>query len=134
MFDFQTMVKRGLIPILIKNLSSYIQANKTPHSCPYEVKTKSLDTSLTFATCASPAGSSGMSPIRTNWTPFMDDNIATDSYSPYYSPVCESFDSESINADESKSDVSDYEVEVKKNNLSLKLFNICHKCMNIILG
>lgn len=127
------MVKRGLIPILIKNLSSYIEANKTPHPCPYEVKTKSLDTSTTFSSCASPAGSSGMSPIRASWTPLMDDNIATNSYSPYYSPVCESFDNESINADESKSDVSDYEVEVKKT-ICLKLFNICYKCMNIILG
>jgi len=45
----------------------------------------------------------------------MVDNIATDSYSPYYSPVCESFDNESINADESKSDVSEYEVEVISN-------------------
>lgn len=98
--------------MLIKNLSAYLQANKIPHT--FKIKSKSLDIS-SLVNCASPPGSSNMSPIlpiRTSWTPPMDDN-ATDSYSPYYSPVCESFDSESINADESKSDVSDYELEVK---------------------
>lgn len=99
--------------MLVTNLSSYIQENKITHPCPFEAKTQSLDTTTSFVSCASPARSSSMSPnnsTRTDWTPPKEDNIATDSYSPCYSPVCESFDNESINADESKSDVSDYEV------------------------
>jgi len=110
------MIKDGLILMLMKNLSTYIQANKTPHPCPSEVKLKSFDTSSTFVSCASPAGSSGMSPnlpARTSCTPPLDESIATDSYSPYYSPVCESFDNESSNTDESESNVSDFEVKVK---------------------
>lgn len=117
------MVKDGLILMLMKNLSTYIQANKKPHPCPSEVKPKSLDTSSTYlVSCASPAGSSGMSPnlsARTSYTPPLDENIATDLYSPYYSPVYESFDNESINTDESESNVSDFEVKVGN-----KIFNL----------
>ncbi|CAI6364543.1 unnamed protein product [Macrosiphum euphorbiae] len=72
---------------------------------------KSLDSSL-FVSCASPTTTydHDASPI---WTTPKDDNIATDSHSPYYSPVCESLDIESVNADDSKSDVSDFEEKVK---------------------
>lgn len=109
------MAKKGLVSMLVKNLSSYIQANKIYFPCLLDKKAKSSNSS-SFISCASPAGSSGMSPsspAARSWTPPINENIATDSYSPYYSPVCESFDNESINADESKSDVSDYEIEVK---------------------
>lgn len=109
------MVKKGLISILVQNLSLFIQANKTSHPDVLDKKFELLDTT-SFVRCASPADSTCTSrpiSVTTSWSPPMDDNIATDSYSPVYSPVCESFDSESINADESKSDVSDYAVEVK---------------------
>ncbi|KAF0758163.1 BTB/POZ domain-containing protein, partial [Aphis craccivora] len=101
------MVERGLIPMLIKLLSLYVKTNKMPHMCPLEMKAKSIDSSI-FVSCASPTATyeHDASPI---WTPPKDDNIATDSHSPYYSPVCESFDIESVNADDSKSDVSDFE-------------------------
>lgn len=111
------MAAKGLIPLLIQNLSSYIQANKMPDPCPIDIKSKPLDTSSNDGS-TSPAGSSGMmSPhfsAREVFTPItVDGNVATNSHSPYYSPVCESFDNESINSDESKSDISDYDVKVK---------------------
>lgn len=101
------MVEKGLIPMLIKLLSLYVKTNKMLHMCPLEMKAKSIDPSI-FVSCASPTATyeHDASPI---WTPPKDDNIATDSHSPYYSPVCESFDIESVNADDSKSDVSDFE-------------------------
>lgn len=107
------MIKKGLISILVQHLSLFIQANKTSHPDVLEKKSELLDTTA-FVRCASPTDSTCTNrPISvTSWSPPVDDNIATDSYSPVYSPVCESFDSESINADESKSDVSDYAVEV----------------------
>lgn len=105
------MVEKGLIPMLIKHLSLYVKSNKMPHKCPLESTAKSLDSSA-LVSCASPTPTYNASPI---WTPPKDDNIATDSHSPYYSPVCESFDNESVNADDSKSDVSDYEEVVKYN-------------------
>jgi len=107
------MVEKGLIPMLIKLLSLYVKTNKMPHMCPLEMKAKAIDTSI-FVSCASPTTTyeHDASPI---WTPPKDDNIATDSHSPYYSPVCESFDIESVNADDSKSDVSDFEEKVKLN-------------------
>lgn len=82
-------------------------------------------TSSSFDNHASPTSSSDMSPIilpitddnfttDSNLTPPINYNIiTTDSNSPYYSPVCESFDNESVNADESESDVSDFKVEDK---------------------
>ncbi|XP_050436838.1 uncharacterized protein LOC126843379 [Adelges cooleyi] len=109
--SLEEMVKKGLISMLIKNLSSYIEANKMPNLCPPETKTQSQST-LSFVSY-SPAGSSGMSPYSPparSLTPPINENIATDSYSPCYSPVCGSFDGESINAD-SRSDISDYEVK-----------------------
>ncbi|XP_050531990.1 uncharacterized protein LOC126900369 isoform X2 [Daktulosphaira vitifoliae] len=113
--SLEEMVKKGLISLLIKNLSSYIQANKMPNLCPPESKIKP-QTSTSFVSCASPAGSSGMSPSSPptrSWTPPISEN-ATNSYSPCYSPVCESFDGESNNADESNSSISDYEIEEDK--------------------
>lgn len=111
------MAAKGLITLLIKNLSSHIQENKMPYPCPIDIKTKSLD-NPPFDGSTSPAGSSGtMSPnlsVREVFsTIIVDDNVASNSYSPYYSPVCESFDNESINSDESKSDMSIYDVKVK---------------------
>jgi len=106
----QKMVEKGLIPMLIKHLSLYVKTNKMPHKCPLEMKCKSVDSSI-LNNCASPIATYDASPV---WTPPIDDNVATDSHSPYYSPVCESFDNESVNADDSKSDVSDFEDGVIK--------------------
>lgn len=109
-------------------LNFYIQASALP--CKHSITDSQIietrpSTSSSFTSHASPTNSSGMSP---SIPPTIDDNIGSDScltppinyniitvdsYSPYYSPVCESFDNESINADESESDVSDYEVQVK---------------------
>lgn len=117
------MAKQGLIPILIKNLSSYIETHKIPHLCRIKMEPKPLDTTSLFVSCASPSGSSSMSPsspVRVSWTPPKEDRLnKIPNYcpSPNYSPVCESFDSESINGDESKSDTSEYDlvIEVKYN-------------------
>lgn len=115
------MAKQGLIPILIKNLSSYIETNKIPHLCRTKMEHKFIDTPFLFVGCTSPSGSSSMSPrspIRVNWTPPKeDDNIPNYCHSPNYSPVCESFDNESINGDESKSDVSDYDLVIEVKNI-----------------
>jgi len=110
------MASKGLIQILINNLVSYVQEHKINHKCEIICKPPPTDT-LPFDNSTSPASSSGMSPnipLIENWSPTMDDNIVTNSYSPCYSPVCESFDNESINGDESKSDISDYEVNYIK--------------------
>lgn len=110
----QALVKKGLIPLLIKDLSLYVKANKIYHTQSDETKIQSFDIDTSPSICTSPAGTSCMSPssARTTCSPPKDDNIATNTYSPDYSPVCESFDTESINADESKSDISDF-IEVK---------------------
>lgn len=111
------MAQKGLIVMLIRNLSLYIQSNKCYFPCHSNEKLPKPSSNITLCVCCtSPAGSSGMSPsspTARSFTPPINENITTEPYSPYYSPVCESFDNESINADESKSDVSDYEIEVK---------------------
>jgi len=107
------MVSKGLIQILINNLISSVQKHRIDH-LQSELRCKPPTDTLSFDNSASPAGSSSMSPnipMIEDWSPTMDDNIITNSYSPCYSPVCESFDNESINSDESNSDISDYEVD-----------------------
>lgn len=107
----QALIKKGLIPILIKELSVYVKANKTYHTHPEETKIQSIDIDTRPSICTSPVGPYCMSPTTSagaTYSPPKDNNIATNTYSPDYSPVCESFDTESINADESKSDISDF--------------------------
>lgn len=106
------MVSKGLIQILVNNLTSCVQQHKIYHVHRSEIKCKPPLGASPVDNSASPPGSSGMSPripVIETGTLNMDDNIVTNSYSPCYSPVCESFDNESI-GDESNSDISEYEV------------------------
>lgn len=106
------MVKKGLVSILIKNLSLYIQARKISVLCQSETNIKPTETKASTAGSICPVTPiSKPTSLKENWTSSKEDTI--DSHSPYYSPVCESFENESFNADESKSDVSDFESQVK---------------------
>jgi hypothetical protein len=108
------MVKKGLVSILIKNLSLYIQSHKVSALCQPETNIKSNETkALTVGTIGSDTPILKQTPLKENWTSSKEDDITIDSHSPYYSPVCESYENESFNADESKSDVSDFELQVK---------------------
>lgn len=108
------MVKKGLVPILIKNLSLYIQARKISDLCRSEIIIKSDDTeTLAVGSICPTTPLPKSTPLNESWTSLKEENITIDSHSPYYSPVCESFENESLNADESKSDVSDFELQVK---------------------
>ncbi|VVC25998.1 Hypothetical protein CINCED_3A016625 [Cinara cedri] len=106
----KALIKKNLIPLLIKDLSLYVKSNKVLHVREDESKVQSFNTNSSPSICTSPARTSSMSPItsnKTTYSPLKDDNITTNTNSPDYSPVCESFDTESVNADESKSDISD---------------------------
>jgi len=130
------MASKGLIQILINNLVSYVQKHKINHRCEIIDKPPPIDTSP-FDNSTSPASSSSMSPnipLIENWSPNMDDNIVTNSDSPCYSPVCESFDNESINGDESKSDISDYEVNYIKMMCTMTLTQLLPNIIINILG
>lgn len=87
----QALIKKGLIPLLIKELSLYVKMHQICHTHPDMTKIQSIDTST--SNCTSLAGSSSMGPttsaIEVTCSPPKDDNIATNGCVSDCSLVCE---------------------------------------------